>query len=188
MKKQQLKALVEAALFITDKPLTAIQLKDKLFAEQKIERAKIQKIINELVEDYQERGVNLVKQASGYRFQTNSSLSNQLANLYNEKAPKLSQALMETLAIIAYKQPITRSEIEDIRGVAVSSNIMKTLQERHWVKVIGQKEVPGRPALLGTTPDFLNHFSLASIAQLPKIMPLPDSVSPESITEIETEA
>ncbi len=112
--------------------------------------------------------------ASGYRFQTPSDLSEDLAHLYQEKAPKYSRAILETLALIAYKQPITRGEIEDIRGVAVSSQIIKTLTDRHWIKTVGHKEVPGRPVLYASTQEFLDYFSLTSLDQLPTLMPITD--------------
>lgn len=187
--EQQIKQIIEAAIFVAPSPITVSELKQKLFSDQSVSTKLINQAIADLTQEYSERGIQLVKLANGYRFQTNSTLSKYLSNLYNEKAPKLSQALMETLAIIAYKQPITRSEIEQLRGVAVSSNIIKTLTERHWVKVVGHKDVPGKPAMLGTTAEFLNYFSLTSLAQLPEIMPIADSAAmPESFSEIETEA
>jgi len=188
MKAQSAKNLIEAALFISDKPMSIQAIKQKLFTQQTITGREISQILQELALDYQDRGINLVKLAQGYRFQTNSSLSKQLSTLYNDRAPKNSQALIETLAIIAYKQPITRSEIEEIRGVAVSSSIIKTLLERSWIKVTGYKEVPGRPSLLGTTVEFLDYFSLTSLAQLPEILPIQDSHTSELITKLETEA
>jgi segregation and condensation protein B len=119
--------------------------------------------------------VNLVKLASGYRFQAAANLGQWLTNLLYEKPAKYSRALLETLAIIAYKQPITRGEIENVRGVSVSSNIVRTLVERNWIKVVGHKEVPGRPSLYGTTNEFLDYFSLTSLSQLPEL------IEPESL-------
>lgn len=126
--------------------------------------------------DYQERGVQLRKVASGYRFQTRAELGDIISNLWQEKPTKYSQALLETLALIAYRQPITRGDIEEIRGVSVSSQIMKTLQERGWIKVVGQREVPGRPQLYATTPEFLDYFSLQDLAELPDIPEPPSQV------------
>ena len=185
---QQHKNLIEAALFTSDKPLSIAEIKQKLFSEQTISSQLIKQVITTLQQEYQDRGINLVKLSYGYRFQTNSSLSKPLSTLYNDRAPRMSQALIETLAIIAYKQPVTRSEIEEIRGVAVSSSIIKTLIEKAWVKQVGYKEVPGRPSLLGTTNAFLDYFSLTSLAQLPKILPIQDSQTSELQIKQETEA
>jgi segregation and condensation protein B len=159
------KALIEAAIFIADKPLNSEQLQHSF----SLTRQQIKCIINALQQDYQHSGIELVEVASGYRFQAKAQFSEQLAVLFEEKAPKYSRALLETLALVAYKQPITRGEIEDIRGVAVSSHIMKTLLERQWIKILGHKEVPGRPALYGTTALFLDYFNLTSLAQLPQL-------------------
>ncbi len=144
------KALVEAAIFIADKPQTL----DYLQQHFSLSRKQLKAIIKALQQDYQHRGIELVEVASGFRFQARAQFSHDLAVLFEEKAPKYSRALLETLALVAYKQPITRGEIEDIRGVAVSSHIMKTLLERDWLKILGHKEVPGRPALYGTTKAF----------------------------------
>ncbi|MCL4135028.1 UNVERIFIED_CONTAM: hypothetical protein GTU68_005474, partial [Idotea baltica] len=120
------------------------------------------------------RGIELVEVASGYRLQSHESVSNWVANLFQEKAPRYSRALLETLVLIAYRQPITRAEIEDVRGVAVSSNIIKTLQERNWVKVLGHKDVPGKPALLGTSKEFLDYFNLKKLDDLPDLADIKD--------------
>jgi segregation and condensation protein B len=127
----------------------------------------LKEVLAELILDYQARGVQLVEVASGYRFQSMDSLSPWLSKLWQEQAPRYSRAMLETLSLIAYRQPITRGEIEDVRGVSVSSHIMKSLSERGWIKVIGHKEVPGRPSLYATTKEFLNYFSLKSLADLP---------------------
>lgn len=185
---QAIKQLIEAAIFISEKPISLSQLKNKLFNQQKVSTSLLLSLIDELTRDYQDRGIELVKLSQGYRFQSKSSLSEALSPLYNERTSKMSPALMETLAIIAYQQPITRSEIEDIRGVAVSSHIVKTLTEKQWIKVDGQKDVPGRPALLVTTAEFLNYFALESLKQLPEIMPLAESSSDDSTYQLETEA
>jgi len=169
---EQLKALVEAAIFVSEKPLSADKMLHNLFAEYQVNKQVLINVISEIQQDYQMRGVNLIEVASGYRFQARADLSISLANLFQEKTPKYSRALLETLALIAYKQPITRGEIEDIRGVAVSSYIIKTLVERNWLKTLGQKEVPGRPTLYGTTKEFLDYFSLTSLKQLPPLITL----------------
>ncbi|NQZ89120.1 MAG: SMC-Scp complex subunit ScpB [Colwellia sp.] len=178
IERLKLSQLLEAAFFVSDSPLNIKQLKTELLINYKVSHQEIREVINELVIKYKDSGINLVKVASGYRFETITTLSDDLAffvaKLNKEKAPKYSRALLETLALIAYKQPITRGEIEEIRGVAVSSYIMKTLLERNWVKVVGNKEVPGRPSLYATTKEFLDYFSLTSLTQLPELLPLAD--------------
>lgn len=164
---QQLKQLVEAAIFVADKALDIEKLQTTVLDGMKISKKRLQKVLKEIELDYQPRGIQLVKVASGYRFQSMDSLSPWLSKLWQEQAPKYSRAMMETLSLIAYRQPVTRGDIEDIRGVAVSSNIIKTLMERNWIKVVGHKEVPGRPALYATTKAFLDYFSLESLEQLP---------------------
>ena len=169
MKAQQLKDLVEAAIFAANDALTLDDLIQGVLAGYQVNRPQLRQIIDELIADYQERGVQLVEVASGYRFQTRAELGTALANMWQERAPKYSAALLETLALIAWRQPITRGEIEAVRGVSVSTSIMRTLQERGWVKVVGYKEVPGRPALYATTKAFLDYFSLQSLADLPAL-------------------
>ncbi|RDV24288.1 SMC-Scp complex subunit ScpB [Alteromonas aestuariivivens] len=165
--KAQLKQLVEATLFVSDKPVSKLRLRETVLAEFQVSDKALNDVLKELVLDYQPRGIQLVEVASGYRFQSLDSLSPWLSVLWQETAPRYSRAMLETLALIAYRQPITRGEIEQVRGVAVSSNIMKTLTERDWVKVVGHKEVPGRPALYATTRTFLDYFSLRSLSELP---------------------
>jgi len=175
---KNLQQLIEAAFFVSDAPLSVKQLKTELLVNFQVSHQQIRDVINELVIKYKDAGVNLVQVASGYRFETINALSNDLAIFIakrsKEKAPKYSRALLETLALIAYKQPITRGEIEDIRGVAVSSYIMKTLLDRNWIKIVGNKEVPGRPSLYATTKAFLDYFSLTSLTQLPELLPMTD--------------
>ncbi|RUO26132.1 SMC-Scp complex subunit ScpB [Aliidiomarina minuta] len=165
----QLKQLVEAALFAADQALTLDQLQQGVLAGYKLNRPRLRQVLDDLIADYQERGVQLVEVASGYRFQTRADLAPALAQMWSERAPRYSAALLETLALIAWRQPITRGEIEAVRGVSVSTSIMRTLQERDWVKIVGQKEVPGRPSLYATTKTFLDYFSLQSIADLPAL-------------------
>ena len=167
IKTAQLKQLVEAAIFVADAPVSIQQLRDTVLSDFAVAERTLKAVINELTLDYQPRGIQLVKVASGYRFQSVDALSPWLSKLWQETAPKYSRAMLETLALIAYRQPITRGEIEQVRGVAVSSSIMKTLTEREWVKVVGHKEVPGRPALYATTHTFLDYFSLSSLSELP---------------------
>ncbi|MGX5913653.1 SMC-Scp complex subunit ScpB [Aliidiomarina sp. Khilg15.8] len=162
----QLKQLIEAALFAATDALTLDQLQQGVLADYQLNRPRLRQVLDELMRDYQERGVQLVEVASGYRFQTRSELAPALAHMWADRAPRYSAALLETLALIAWRQPITRGEIEAVRGVSVSTQIMRTLQDRGWVKVVGQKEVPGRPSLFATTKVFLDYFSLQSIADL----------------------
>ncbi|WP_144206830.1 SMC-Scp complex subunit ScpB [Shewanella donghaensis] len=165
----QLKQLIEASLFVLGKPLTVKALKDTVLVKFDVSRVRIKECLDELQQDYQERGVQLVEVAGGYRFQTQELLSEFLQPLWQEKSPKYSRATLETLAVIAYRQPVTRGDIEHVRGVAVSSHIIKSLADRHWVKAVGHKEVPGRPALYATTSEFLSYFGLKALADLPSL-------------------
>ncbi len=166
---EQLKQLIEASLFVLAKPMTIKALKETVLADFTVSRANIKATIEELQQDYEGRGVQLIKVAGGYRFQTISELSQYLQPLWQEKAPKYSRATIETLAVIAYRQPVTRGDIEFVRGVAISSQIIKSLNDRNWIKVVGHKEVPGRPALYATTTEFLSYFGLDSITELPSL-------------------
>lgn len=177
-----IKNIIEASLFVAEKPLSVSNLKHQLFEDSSVDLQEIKQCIAELQQDYISRGIQLRKLSSGYRFQTSSEISDELAGIMRERAPKTSQAMLETLSLIAYKQPITRSEIEQIRGVAVSSYIIKTLTERDWIKIVGHKDVPGRPALFATTKTFLNYFSLSSLAQLPEILPVAELSNIDSLT------
>ncbi len=165
--KDQLKQLIEAGVFVADGPLSIEMMKATFLSDFSVSIKQIKKVLAELELDYAPRGIHLVEVASGYRFQSADGLGLLLSKLWQENAPKYSRAMLETLALIAYRQPITRGEIEEIRGVSVSSHIVKSLTERNWVKVIGHKEVPGRPALLATTKIFLDYFSLSTLAELP---------------------
>ncbi|MBU3022518.1 SMC-Scp complex subunit ScpB [Aestuariibacter sp. A3R04] len=165
--KEQLKQLVEAALFVADSPVSKVTLKETVLSDFQVSERALNDVLKTLMLDYQPRGIQLVEVASGYRFQSLDSLSPWLSKMWQESAPRYSRAMLETLALIAYRQPITRGEIEAVRGVAVSSNIVRTLTERNWIKVVGHKEVPGRPALYATTRQFLDYFSLKSLADLP---------------------
>ncbi len=186
MNLQQLKNIIEAALLAADHPLSIDQLA-ALFtpAQQSIiaqnqesnsidppTHSELRQAIIALQEECESRGIELKEVSSGYRFQVKQALAPWVSRLWEERAPRYSRALLETLALIAYRQPITRAEIEDIRGVAVSSNIIKTLQEREWIRVLGHREVPGRPALYGTTREFLDFFSLKGLGDLPTLAEL----------------
>ena len=169
-----LKNILEAALMAADHPLSIDRLQG-LFNEQWLPtKAEIRTALKTLQKDYADRGVELNEVASGFRFQARSETAEWVSRLWEERPPRYSRALMETLALIAYRQPITRAEIEDVRGVAVSSNIIKTLLEREWVQVIGHRDVPGKPALYATTREFLDYFNLKGLDQLPTLMEIRD--------------
>ncbi len=163
-----LKDIVEALLFASPEPLTLPQLLS-LVEDEGVDRPTLEKVLEELAEDYQTRPLELARVASGYRFQVRKHLAPWVSRLFPEKVGRYSRALLETIAIIAYRQPVTRGDIEAIRGVVVSSNIIRTLQEREWIRVVGHKEVPGRPALYATTKRFLDDFNLQTLEQLPPI-------------------
>lgn len=163
----QLKQLVEAAIFVAEEPLSKERMQATVLSEFQVSAQQLNKILSEVQEDYASRGIQLHQLATGYSFRSNDALSPFLSRLWQETAPRYSRAMLETLALIAYRQPITRGEIENVRGVAVSSNIIRTLTERAWVHVIGHKEVPGRPALYATTNKFLDYFGLKSLSELP---------------------
>lgn len=167
----QLVQLIEAAIFAADKPLSSEDLQSTVLDGFNVSKKRLSDALATLMQDYAGRGITLSETASGYRFITRPELSDYLARLWPERSPRYSRAVLETLALIAYRQPITRGEIEDIRGVSVSSQIMRTLLDRGWVKVVGHKEVPGRPGLYATTKEFLDYFGLKNLTQLP---PLPE--------------
>jgi segregation and condensation protein B len=165
--RAQLKQLVEAAIFVAGESISQEQLQVTVLQGLAVSKTMLKEVLVELKLDYQARGIQLVEVASGYRFQSMDSLSPWLSKIWQEQAPRYSRAMLEILSLIAYRQPITRGEIEDVRGVSVSSQIMKTLSERDWIIVIGHKEVPGRPSLYATTKTFLDYFSLKSLSDLP---------------------
>ncbi|MDP7537100.1 MAG: SMC-Scp complex subunit ScpB [Methylococcales bacterium] len=164
-----LKYKVEAILFASEKPLTTGQLRNVFPELERPDTLDLQEAIDTIVEDYQDRSIELRELASGYRFQVREQLSPWVSRLFEEKPPKYSRAFLEILAIIAYRQPVTRGDIEGIRGVAVSSSIIRTLMDREWIRVLSYKDVPGRPAVLGTTKQFLDYFNLKSLEDLPSM-------------------
>ena len=175
MNEDRLKIIVEAALLAAGRAMTVDHLID-LFASDadKPERVAVRAALETLEQEWRERALELVQVSSGYRFQVRSEYSQWMQRLWMERPSRCSRALLETLAIIAYRQPVTRGEIEDIRGVGVSSSIVKTLLEREWIRVLGHREVPGRPAMYGTTKAFLDHFSLKSLDSLPPLNEIRD--------------
>ena len=175
MTAEKLKPIIEAILSAADHPLSVDQLFNLFHGDiEQPDKDEIRQVLQQLVEDYQTRGLQIKQVASGFRFQANADYSLWISRLWEQKPPRYSRALLETLALIAYRQPITRGEIESIRGVSVSSNIIKTLQERDWVKTLGHKDVPGKPSLYGTTSTFLDYFNLKSLNELPTLSELKD--------------
>lgn len=174
MDATEIKYFVEAALLAAGRPLNIDQLKGLFDGRMAPEKSEIRQAIAALNEDYEDRGIVVSEVASGFRMQIKASMSGRLQKLWEERPPRYSRALFETLALIAYRQPITRGEIEEIRGVAVSSNIVRQLLERDWVRVVGHRDVPGRPAMFGTTKVFLDYFSLKKLDDLPPLADLSD--------------
>lgn len=166
---ETVRQIIEAALFAAGTALSTAQIAALFEAHERPHRSSLRTLIAELQADYRGGGVELVEVASGYRFQTRHSIGAWVSRLWEERPQRYSRALLETIALIAYRQPITRSEIEDVRGVSVSTQIVRTLLEREWVRVVGHRDVPGRPAMYATTRQFLDHFGLTSLDQLPSL-------------------
>ncbi|WP_050799540.1 SMC-Scp complex subunit ScpB [Thiocapsa marina] len=183
-RRQVLKQIVEAALVAAGGPLTLDQILALFLDDERPLRADVLAAIGALKEDYAERGLEIVEVAGGWRVQVRASIAPWVARLWDERPPRYSRALLETLSLIAYRQPITRGEIEDIRGVAVSTQIVKTLTEREWIRVVGHRDVPGRPALFATTRKFLDYFGLRSLNELPTLAEIraPDFLIDEELT------
>ena len=166
--------IVEAALLASHQPLTLAQLQGVFPEEQPAPPGSIERALETLREGCAERGVELVEVASGFRFQVKQDVHAWVSRLWTDRKTRYTRATLETLALIAYRQPITRGEIEQVRGVTVSSNIIQALEEREWIRVVGHRDVPGRPALYGTTRGFLDYFCLKSLDQLPPLSELRD--------------
>lgn len=174
MEQDKLKNIVEAALLAAQQPLTLPML-GALFAEEEaVGHADLAQAVQALQQECAGRGVELVEVASGFRYQVRQEVHAWVARLWSERQTRYSRALLETLALIAYRQPITRGEIEQVRGVSVASSIMRTLEEREWIRVVGYRDVPGKPALFGTTRNFLDYFNLKSLDQLPSLAEIRD--------------
>ena len=182
--ERKLKEILEALLLSASRPISIDDM-TKVFEDPKPSKDEIRHSLNELDEDCIERGIELKRIASGYRLQVKQSLSEYVAKLWEEKPQKFSKATLETLSLIAYKQPITRGEIEEIRGVTVGTQLMRGLMERGWVKIVGQRDVPGRPSLYATTKEFLDYFGLQHLRELPELPSLPDLKSIELELPIE---
>jgi segregation and condensation protein B len=172
MSDSYLKNVIEAALLAAARPVSVAELA-QIFDEQSRPTAKeMRALLEQLSADYEGRGVAIRETANGFRFQVRSEFAHEVSRLWPDRPRKYSRALLETIALIAYRQPITRAEIENVRGVAVNPEIVKTLMERNWVRVVGHRDVPGHPELLGTTDEFLDYFSLKSIEDLPPLAEL----------------
>jgi segregation and condensation protein B len=174
MEDTEIKYFVEAALLAAGRPLSVQQLQDLFDGRSTPDKSRIRQAIADLEGDYEGRGLTVSEVASGFRLQIKTAMAARLQKLWEERPPRYSRALFETLALIAYRQPITRGEIEEVRGVTVSSNIMRSLMEREWVRVVGHRDVPGRPAMFGTTRQFLDYFGLKKLDDLPPLADLSD--------------
>ncbi len=174
MDSNQLKYMIEAALLAAGRPMAIDRLQSLFGDDEPPAKQAIRAAIMELQSDYADRGIEVAEVGSGFRIQIRTSMAHQLEKLWDERPPRYSRALLETMAIIAYRQPVTRGEIEDIRGVAVSTNIVRTLLERNWIKVVGHRDVPGKPAMFGTTKEFLDYFGLKKLDDLPPLSELKD--------------
>jgi len=170
----ELKNIIEAAIMVSEEPITVERILGMFTDATRPERATIKELLLELEQDYAKRGFELRCIDKGYRLQTREEYSPWLARLSTGRRPRYSRAMLETLAIIAYRQPVTRGEIEEIRGVSVSTDIIRTLQEREWIRQVGVRDVPGKPALFGTTKGFLEYFSLEGLSQLPTLQDIRD--------------
>ena len=179
MQIEQLKPIIEAALLASSQPMTVHQLGDLYNETDEVSHAQIAMALETLASDCDGRGIELKEVASGFRYQVRQDVHPWISRMWTEKPSRYSRALLETLSLIAYRQPITRPEIEQIRGVVVSSNIIKTLEEREWIRVVGYRDVPGKPALFGTTRMFLDYFNLKSLDQLPPLSEIRDMEDPQ---------
>jgi segregation and condensation protein B len=168
-----IKQIIEGAILAAEAPLSIDQLM-RLFEGDEPERVDVRDALQEIEQECEGRGFELKQVASGYRFQVRSSYGEWVSRLWKEKPPRYSRALLETLALIAYKQPITRGDVEEVRGVAVSTNIIRTLLEREWVRIVGHRDVPGHPALYATTKNFLDYFNLRNLDELPSLAEIKD--------------
>ena len=184
MNSDFLRQILEAAIMVSDKPMDVSHL-EKLFNEkERPHRDEIRAALDEITTDCRDKGFELVKVSSGYRFQTKQSLSAWVSRVWEEKPKKFSRAMLETLVLIAYRQPTTRGDIESVRGVSVSSDIIRVLDERGWIRVVGHRDVPGKPELLATTKEFLDYFNLKSLDQLPSLAEIKDFTDVDPALEL----
>lgn len=168
------KHILEAAIFAAGEPVSIDRLAQLFDEDERPSNKELKALLDELAACYEDRGVELKQVSSGYRFQARQAVAPALQRLWEKKPPRYTRAFLETLALVAYRQPITRGEIEEVRGVAVNSNVMRQLLDREWVKVVGHKDVPGKPALFGTTKEFLDYFNLGKLSDLPTLQEMMD--------------
>ena len=189
-RRTSLKNILEAVLLASDEPLNMAMLASVFSDEERPSDAEIGTAMSELTEGYAERGLEVNEVASGWRIQVRQDINPWVARLWEERPQRYSRALLETMALIAYRQPITRGDIEEVRGVSVRTNIIRTLQEREWIRVVGHRDVPGKPALFGTTKVFLDYFNLSSLDDLPSLAEIKDmgNLEPELDLEFHEEA
>ena len=178
MNGEKLKNIIEAILLASYEPLSVDKLHRIITSKVNTSKSDILSAIDDLKTDYENKDIEITKVASGFRIQAKSEIGDYLNIMFAERTPRYSRALLETLSIIAYRQPVTRGDIEAIRGVSVSTSIMRTLTERNWVRIIGYRDVPGKPAMFATTPEFLDYFSLQRLDQLPD---LPEKKEPTDL-------
>jgi segregation and condensation protein B len=183
--RTSLKSILEAVLLAADEPLDRAALASVFAEDEQPGDSEIAQALAELDADYAERGLELKEVASGFRIQVREEVNPWVSRLWEERPQRYSRALLETLALIAYRQPITRGDIEEVRGVSVRSNIIRTLQEREWIRVVGHRDVPGKPALFGTTKAFLDYFNLSSLDDLPSLADIKDMDSFEPELDLE---
>jgi len=169
MHNNKLKNIIEAILLASYEPLSVDKLFKIITSKEKTSKSDILSAIDNLQKDYEDKDIELAKVASGFRIQAKSEIGDYLNIMFADRTPRYSRALLETLSIIAYRQPVTRGDIEAIRGVSVSTSIMRTLTERNWIRIIGYRDVPGKPAMFATTPEFLDYFSLQRLEELPDL-------------------
>lgn len=184
--RTSLKSILEAVLLAAGEPLTLKNIESVFSDEERPSSTEISKALGELADDYAERGLELKEVANGFRIQVREDTNPWVSRLWEERPQRYSRALLETLALIAYRQPITRGDIEEVRGVSVRTNIIRTLQEREWIRVVGHRDVPGKPALFGTTKAFLDYFNLSSLDDLPSLAEIRDMETLEPELELET--
>ena len=185
--EHKISQVIEAVLLSASRPIDVQEIERVFPEDEKPTREEIRQALQEIEEQCKDRGVELKKVSSGYRLQVRQSLSSYVAKLWEERPQRFSKATLETLALIAYRQPITRGEIEEIRGVTIGTQLMRGLMERGWVKIVGQRDVPGRPSLYSTTKEFLDYFGLQHLRELPELPELPDLQSLDMELPLEAE-
>ena len=186
--EHKLTQVIEAVLLSASRPLDVQEIERVFLEEERPTREEIRQALQDIEEQCIERGVELKKVSSGYRLQVRQTLSSYVAKLWEERPQRFSKATLETLSLIAYRQPITRGEIEEIRGVTIGTQLMRSLMERGWVKIVGQRDVPGRPSLYSTTKEFLDYFGLQHLRELPELPELPDLQSLDMELPLETDS